>query len=128
MIMQHFNFYHRETGELSTRGFSTSDKRGIEIAALNAPPEHLPIEGQHDRRTHCVNVSSVTVVARDAPPEPTVEEREQLDAQLVAATAEHHDALTREAHGLIRRLVIDPRDSAARARLVAIDAEISRTA
>lgn len=57
-------FYHKETGLLNGMRFMASDD---ELIALNTPPGHIAIEGEHDHLTKRVDVTTGEVIDYQRP-------------------------------------------------------------
>ena len=135
-----FSFYHSETGLFHGSHFRTNcgDEAGCAaVVKLNTPPDHLAIEGHHDPVSKRVDLATSTVVDYQ-PPQPDADhewnsetKRWQLNAatlerqQKRAAAASRIAQLAEPERHLMRCLMLNPADAAARAALAAIDAEVA---
>lgn len=65
--MRTFSFYHKESGLLNGRTFSSDDDSMLE-ANFRLHPDHLPIEGAHDHLSKRVDVATGEVEEYMPPP------------------------------------------------------------
>jgi hypothetical protein len=127
------SFYHRETGMFNGRHLMVSDPA---LVALNTPPDHIAIEGDHyDPLTQRVDVASGKVIDH-IPPQPSpdhewnaISRRWQLRPEVTAKQQARANALARitelelKALRALREHALGK--SGAHERLKAIDTEIS---
>jgi len=126
------SFYHRETGLFHPMNLTVSDES---VIALNTPPDHLVIDGVHDRLSQRVDLVTGAVVDYQ-PPAPgadhewdEITKRWKLNAAVVAREAAHFSAMARiialeaRQHRAVRELALG--HDGAKQRLQAIDDEIS---
>jgi hypothetical protein len=78
--MKTFSFYHRETGLLNGRTFSTDDD-GMIDANIKLYPSHAAIEGAHDHRNKRVNVTTGAVEDYQ-PPVPSADHEWNTETKL----------------------------------------------
>jgi hypothetical protein len=148
-----YSFYHRESGAIHPKVFSTDDATQLRA---NTPADHLPIEGHHDPLSKRVDVTVPPELVDDInrygcavgkrfvhkiidyqPPAPSADhewnaetKRWQLSAavqakaQARAAAAARIAELEASQHGVVRDLLLG--GAAARPRLQAIADEIER--
>jgi sugar phosphate isomerase/epimerase len=129
--MSEHSFYHKETGVLHPKKFTTDDPTQL---ANNIPPDHAAIDGHHDHLSKRVDLATKEVVEWMPIPPSTghVWNPETLRWQLTAAALEKIAAsakarnriaeLEASQHRLVREHIIGKPD--ALAKLQAIDDEI----
>jgi hypothetical protein len=110
-------FYHKDTGLLNGTHFMASDD---ELIALNTPPNHIAIEGDHDHLTKRVDVTTGEVVDYQRPADELAAEAKGIARQtalmkIASLEASQHRAIREAALGGL----------GAAARLQSIDDQIS---
>ncbi len=111
--MKHLSFYDPKTGALTGSQFGSNDEAAIAANAKRGPC----VDGQHDHRTHRVDLKTLRVVPKDTAHEPTEIER-------------HHAAIDRirslegRQARVVRELLLG--DAGAKEGLQAIDDEIAK--
>jgi hypothetical protein len=135
-----FHFYNKTTGILHPDSVHTNienSERALKFARANAPLDHLEIAGEYDDLCQRVNVETGAVVDyQPAAPSPDHQWDERTKRWGLSALAQSKAVasvsanarvatLADEERHLVRRLVLNPSDTAAHARLDAIDVEIA---
>ena len=139
--MRSVSYYHKGTGEIHGKTVVASDDRAIE---LNKPsPEHIALDNPDsglpfDPLSQRVDVSTGKIVDYQPPPPSADHEWQgttrrwilnqatrERDENKRAARARIASLADGERH-LIRQLVLNPSDAAARGALQAIDTEIAQ--
>ena len=122
--MRNVRFYHRETGIFHPNVLVASDDAAV---ALNTPPDHVAIDNPgdgsaYDHLSQRVDIATGSVVDHKPEQSEAAEEVQRLKAARHARV--RVSALLLQQHHLVRRLILNQSDAAARAALEAIDAEM----
>ena len=132
-IMRVVSFYHKVTGLFHARHLMSADPKSI---ALNTPPDHIAIDGDHfDRRSQRIDVQTGKVID-ELPAQPSedhewnaTDRRWQVKPQVIAREESRQRAIQRisqlELSGIrsLRELALG--EARAADRLKALDGEIA---
>jgi len=131
--MKTYTFYHRQTGVFAELVYRSTNPE----PEKNTPPEHEAVEGFYHPHAHRMDISTGKIVRADAPSAEHEWSEEVgrwvpgvvLKARIAAANnlMRRRRELADEERDLMRRAVLGMLDAAGRARLAAIDQEISCT-
>jgi hypothetical protein len=130
--MKGYSFYHRETGAIHNKKFSTD---AVSLLALNTPPGHIAIDGHHDHLSKRVDVATGEIIEYQ-PPAPSADHEWNAETKRWQPTAAAADLASKRTSAAARIRSLEASQNravrehllgapAAAARLKAIDAEIT---